>query len=97
MPPLLSPDPEKTAAEMAGGPGAIVQVMDPKNEPRPMQMPRPPEWLDQYEANLVARTERNTVSSAALGYRAEGTTSGIMSGLHIGEARQQFAPIIKRL
>lgn len=97
MPPLLAPDPEKLRDELAGGPGAIVQSSDPKNEPRPMQMPRPPEWLDQYEQNLVARTERNTVSSAMLGYREPGTTSGIQSGLHIGEARQQFGPIIKRL
>jgi len=97
MPPLLSPDPEKTRDELAGGPGAIIQSTDPKNEPRPMQTPRPPEWLDQYEANLAGMVERNTATPAMLGYRQEGTTSGIMSGLHIGEARQQFHPIVSRL
>lgn len=97
MPPMLSPDPEKTRDELSAGPGAIVQSTDPKNEPRPMQLPRPPEWLDQYEANLAGQIERNTATPAMLGYRQEGTTSGIMSGLHIGEARQQFAPIVTRL
>jgi hypothetical protein len=97
MPILAGQDPEKIRQELSAGPGAIVQSNDPKQDPRPVVMPNPPEWLTRYEADMVSRIERNTVSPAALGYRAEGTTSGVMSGLHIGEARQQFRPIVTRL
>jgi hypothetical protein len=53
--------------------------------------------LDSYEANLKSIQEANTFSPGVEGFREEGMTSGTMSGLHIGEARQLFRPVTTRM
>lgn len=100
MTPLVSDDPEKTIAELAAGLGAVLSAKGPdigKNAPRPMELPEPPRWLDSYEANLKSIQETNTFSPGVEGFRQEGMTSGTMSGLHIGEARQLFRPVTTRM
>lgn len=100
MTPLVSDDPEKTITELAAGLGAVLSAKGPdvgKNAPRPMELPEPPRWLDGYEANLKSIQEQNTFSPGVEGFREEGMTSGTMSGLHIGEARQLFRPVTTRM
>jgi len=100
MTPLVSDDPEKTIAELAAGLGAVLSAKGPdigKNAPRPMELPEPPRWLDSYEADLKSIQETNTFSPGVEGFRQEGMTSGTMSGLHIGEARQLFRPVTTRM
>lgn len=100
MTPLVSKDPEKTMRELAAGIGAVLSSDDPdvgKGAPRPMELPEPPSWLDRYEGELKSTMSENTFSPALEGFREEGMTSGTMSGLHIGEARQLFRPVTTRM
>jgi hypothetical protein len=62
-----------------------------------MELPEPPRWLDRYEQDLKSIQADNTFSPAVEGFREEGMTSGTMSGLHMGEARQLFRPITTRM
>ena len=96
----LSDDPEKTIMELAAGLGAVLSAKGPdlgKTAPRPMELPEPPKWMDSYEADLKAIQQDNTFSPGVEGFREEGMTSGTMSGLHIGEARQLFRPVTTRM
>ena len=98
--PLVSDDPEKTITELAAGIGAVLSAKGPdigKTAPRPMELPEPPAWLDRYEQDLKQVMTENTFSPGIEGFRQEGMTSGTMSGLHIGEARQLFRPITNRM
>ena len=100
MAPIVSSDPERTKEELAVfaavlsvPPGVDIE----KAAPRPMKVPEPPPWLERYEATVTQRIVDSTYSPALAGYREPGTTSGVMSGLHIGEGKLQFAPISRRL
>jgi hypothetical protein len=100
MTPLVSDDPDKTITELAAGLGAVLSAKGPdigKTAPRPMELPEPPRWLDRYEQDLKSIQADNTFSPAVEGFREEGMTSGTMSGLHMGEARQLFRPITTRM
>ena len=65
--------------------------------PRPVQLPSPPPWVERYMAQIQERKGANSVTESLMGYREPGMTSGVMSGLHIGEGRMLFNPITKRL
>jgi hypothetical protein len=97
---IVSGDPERTKEELAEF-AAILSVPAgqdiEKAAPRPMKMPEPPPWLERYEQTIKGNIIEATYSPALAGYREPGTTSGVMSGLHIGEGKLQFAPISKRL
>lgn len=99
--PMVAADPEKFAAEMAGGLGSVVSADDPKDvgksAPRPMEMPTPPAWFERYEASITERMGSNTATSSLLGERQTGTTSALMEGVLMGEGRLQFQPITKQL
>lgn len=98
--PLVSDDPDKTISELSAGIGAVLSAKGPdinKTAPRPMELPEPPRWLDRYEADLKSIQADNTFSPAVEGFREEGMTSGTMSGVHLGEARQLFKPVTTRL
>jgi hypothetical protein len=98
--PIVSEDPDKTITEMSAGIGAVLSAKGPdvgKSAPRPMQLPEPPPWLDRYEQDLKSVMAENTFSPALEGFREEGMTSGTMSGLHMGEARQLFRPVTNQL
>ena len=100
MTPLVSEDPDKTITELAAGLGAVLSAKGPdigRTAPRPMELPEPPNWLDRYEQDLKAIQSDNTFSPAVEGFREQGMTSGTMSGLHMGEARQLFRPITAKM
>jgi hypothetical protein len=96
MPAMLAPDPEQFAQEMQG-PAPIITNRDPKNPPRPMEMPAPPSWIERWDLDLAAEMQNKTFSPAMSGIRQAGMTSGVMSGLHIGEEKQILKPIVSQM
>ena len=104
LPPFAAEDIAAFQNAMMQGPGAAVQVnVKPgedirKKAPFPLEMPRPPEWLDQYEADLASKIENRTVTSAlTAGIHQPGTTSGIMSGIDVGQGKSILRPIVKKM
>tara|TARA_Y100000310_G_scaffold303988_1_gene342757 strand:- start:422 stop:1366 length:945 start_codon:yes stop_codon:yes gene_type:complete len=104
LPPFAAEDIDAFQNAMMQGPGAAVPVVVKAGEdirrkaPFPLEMPRPPEWLDQYEADLGSKIENRTVTSAlTAGIHQPGTTSGIMSGIDVGQGKSILRPIVKKM
>ncbi len=100
LPTFIALDPEAFKQAMQAGPGAVIPAQGEdveKSMPRPLIMPEPPQWLEGYANRIKAQQESNTISRSAIGEREEGMTSGIMSGIHIGESKTILKPIVNRL
>lgn len=100
LPTFVALDPEAFKEAMAAGPGAVIPAQGEdltKSSPKPLDMPEPPAWLERYLGGIKGLQEDNTISRGAIGDRQEGMTSGIMSGMHIGEAKTILRPIVTRL
>lgn len=99
--PFVAADAEKFVEEMSAGPGAVVTAADPKDltksAPRPMEMPTPPSWLENYELSNSGRIGSNSATTSLLGERQIGTTSALQEGVLMGEGRVQFEPITRQL
>lgn len=100
LPTFTALDPEAFKEAMKAGPGAVVPAQGEdieKTKPRPLDMPTPPAWLEGYANRIKSQQEGNTISRSAIGEREAGMTSGIMSGIHIGESKTILRPIVNRL
>lgn len=103
LPPFAATDIDSFMDAMSQGPGAAVPVVVGPSEdirkkaPFPLEMPRPPAWLDDYDAQLTSKIEGRTISRSAIGEHQPGTTSGVMFGAESGEAKSLLRPIVKKL
>ena len=100
LPTFVALDPEAFIEAMKAGPGGVIPAQGEdieKTMPRPLGMPEPPAWLERYAGSISAKQESNTISRSTIGEREEGMTSGIMSGIHIGESKTILKPIVNRL